>query len=177
MAYRGKLKKVWDNAKGWSLVIEVDDHGERKFTLWDKKYAGQASGEHEAICDVHNWEGSRVVFDVTKGKPKQDGTDACWPSVVDSIQLEGEQPEKSVREMAKEIEEAIEEAGRVATLQAEVAAIEAEIEREATPADLSTETGQVSAESPSDDLPALTMKMINAIGEWAVAVERRTRGV
>ena len=175
MAYRGKLKKVWDNAKGWSLVIEVDDHGERKFTLWDKKYAGQASGEHEAICDVHNWEGSRVVFDVTKGKPKQDGTDACWPSVVDSIQLEGEQPEKSVREMAKEIEEAIEEAGRVATLQAEVSAIEAEIEREATPADLSTETGQVSAESPSDALRTLTMKMINSIGEWATEIERRTK--
>jgi len=176
MAYRGKLKKVWDNAKGWSLVIEVDDHGERKFTLWDKKYAGQASGEHEAICDVHNWEGSRVVFDVTKGKPKQDGTDACWPSVVDSIQLEGEQPEKSVREMAKEIEEAIEEAGRVATLQAEVAAIEAEMSSEGQQSTQATNEAEVLADGGKADLTRLTMKLINTFGEWATAIEKRTGG-
>lgn len=106
MPYSGLLKKVYDNTKHWGLVIEVDEHGERKFNLWDKKYAGLASGEHEAICDVHGWEGVRVVFEVTKGKPKNDGTDDHWPSVIDSIRLEDDLPHKTVREMAEEIEAA-----------------------------------------------------------------------
>ena len=103
MPYSGLLKKVYDNAKHWGLVIDVDEHGERKFNLWDKKYAGLKSGEHDAICDVHNWEGVRVVFDATKGKPKQDGTDACWPSVVDAIWLEAEEV-PHVRDIVAEIE-------------------------------------------------------------------------
>ena len=137
MAYSGLLKKVWDNAKNWSLVIVVDEHGERKFNLWDKKYAGEKSDEHEPICDVHNWEGCRVVFDATKGKPKGDGTDDCWPSTIDMIRLEAEMPEKSVREMV------------------------AEIEREGSQVVPPAETDQVPAKEPSDALRTLTMAAID----------------
>ena len=142
MAYSGLLKKVWDNAKNWSLVIEVDDYGERKFNLWDKKYAGEKSDEHEPICDVHNWEGMRVVFDATKGKPKGDGTDDCWPSTIDMIRLEGEPPTKSVREMAEEI---------TAETLAEPPLIEQ-----------TQFSDQVPVKEPSDNLRALTMAAIDA---------------
>ena len=147
MPYSGLLKKVYDNAKNWGLVIEVDEHGERKFNLWDKKYAGEKSEGHEAICDVHNWEGMRVVFEATKGKPKKDGTDDCWPSTIDSIWLEGSPPDKSVREMVEEIE------------------------REAP--DSMPESAQEPAVDESDRLDRLTMNMLNAIGEWAQAMKER----
>ena len=172
MAYSGLLKKVWDNAKNWSLVIVVDEHGERKFNLWDKKYAGEKSDEHEPICDVHNWEGCRVVFDATKGKPKQDGADDCWPSTIDMIRLEGEMPTKSVREMAAEIEEA----EHIAKLQAEVAAIEAEMSSEGQQSTQATNEAEVLADGGKADLTRLTMKLINTFGEWATAIEKRTGG-
>ena len=138
MPYSGLLKKVYDNAKNWGLVIEVDEHGERKFNLWDKKYAGEKSDEHEAICDVHNWEGVRVVFEATKGKPKADDPNDCWPSTIDSIWLEGAPPEKSVREMVEEIE------------------------REAPQIDSTPESTQEHAGDESDALRLATMAAISA---------------
>ena len=174
MPFQGTLTRVIDKDKQWILLIDVDEHGDKWFTLFDKKYAGQDSKGNKALCDVHQMIGERVIYSAVRGALKdkngpEDGE--RFNPVIESIILETVDI-PSVREL----NESKEEAERVATLQAEVSAIEAEIEREATPADLSTETGQVSAESPSDALRTLTMKMINSIGEWATEIERRTKG-
>ena len=148
MPYSGLLKKVYDNAKHWGLVIDVDEHGERKFNLWNKRYAGIKPDDGSEIeCDVHNWEGMRVVFDATKGKPKQDGTDACWPSVVDAIWLEAEEV-PHVRDIV------------------------AEIEREGSEIEPRPESAQEHVGRNTDELTRLTMEMLNAVGKWTGEVKR-----
>ena len=138
MPHSGMLRKVYDNAKNWALIVDVDEYGERKFNLWNKRYAGIKPDDGSEIeCDVHNWEGCRVVFDATKGKPKGDGTDDCWPSTIDMIRLEAEMPTQSVREMV------------------------AEIEREGSQVVPPAETDQVPAKEPIDHLRTLTMAAID----------------
>ena len=91
MATHGILKKVWDNEKNWGLVIDVDDHGEHKLTLWDKKYAGIKSNDNPAICDCHAFVGQRIVYTATKGALKdKDGSEdgERWGATVTEIELE-----------------------------------------------------------------------------------------
>jgi len=88
MPTHGLLKKVWDNKGHWGLVINVDDHGEHKLNLWDKKYAGIDSENNPAICDVHTMEGQRVVYTAKKGKLKDDSTTERWPATIEEIGLE-----------------------------------------------------------------------------------------
>ena len=158
MAFTGTLKLVTDKEKGWGILIDTDEKGKTWFTMWDKKFAGQESSQHEIICDVHDFIGQRVCFEATRGNLK----DKAGPeegerfnSTITAIGLEVGGPEKSVREMAEEIT----------------------AEKLAKPplVDPPDETDQVPAKEPSANLPALTMKMLNAIGEWAVEIERRTR--
>ena len=103
MPTHGLLKKVWDNKGHWALVIDVDEHGEHKINLWDKKFAGESSEEHPAICDVHDWEGKRVIYTAKAGKPKGDDPADCWPASIVEISLE-ETDVPSVRELVEEIE-------------------------------------------------------------------------
>jgi len=84
----GTLTKVYDNKGHWGLVIDVDDHGEHKLNLWDKKFAGVDSKDNPAICDVHEWEGQRVVYTAKKGSLKDDSTTKRWPATVEEIALE-----------------------------------------------------------------------------------------
>ena len=91
MATRGILRKVWDNEKNWGLVIDVDDHGEHKLTLWDKKYAGVDSENSKSICDCHAFVGKRIVYTATKGalKDKEGPEDGeRWGATVTEIELE-----------------------------------------------------------------------------------------
>jgi len=91
MATHGLLKKVWDNEKNWGLVIDVDEHGEHKLTLWDKKYAGVDSKDNPSICDCHSFVGKRIVYTATKGNLKsKDGPEdgERWPATVTEIELE-----------------------------------------------------------------------------------------
>jgi len=91
MATHGLLKKVWDNEKNWGLVIDVDEHGEHKLTLWDKKYAGIKSNDNPAICDCHAFVGQRIVYTATKGALKdKDGPEdgERWGATVTEIELE-----------------------------------------------------------------------------------------
>jgi len=88
MATHGLLKKVWDNEKNWGLVIDVDDHGEHKLTLWDKKYAGVDSENSKSICDCHSFVGKRIVYTATKGALKdKDGSEdgERWGATVTEI--------------------------------------------------------------------------------------------
>ena len=88
MATHGLLKKVWDNEKNWGLVIDVDEHGEHKLTLWDKKYAGVDSKDNPSICDCHAFVGKRIVYTATKGALKdKDGSEdgERWGATVTEI--------------------------------------------------------------------------------------------
>jgi len=105
--YRGAITKVYDNetSKGktyWSVVIDTDDKGEVKFNLWDAAYAG---GTEDSLCDVHEMIGERVVFTAKAGKIKDEATGEHWPSTIESICAEEPMPDKSVRELAQELEE------------------------------------------------------------------------
>jgi len=141
MPTHGLLKKVYDNAGHWGLIIDVDDHGEHRMNLWDKTFAGEKSEDHEAVCDVHNWEGMRVVYTAKKGKPKGSDLNDCWPATIEMIALEEMQPTKTVREMAEEI--TAEELAKPPLV---------------VPPD---ETDQVPVKEPSDALRTLTMAAIN----------------
>ena len=88
MPTHGTLTKVYDNKGHWGLVIDVDDHGEHKLNLWDKKFAGVDSKDNPAVCDVHDWEGKRVVYTAKKGTLKDDSTTKRWPATVEEIALE-----------------------------------------------------------------------------------------
>jgi len=88
MATHGTLRKVWDNEKNWGLVIDVDEHGEHKLTLWDKKYAGVDSKDNPSICDCHAFVGQRIVYTATKGALKdKDGPEdgERWGATVTEI--------------------------------------------------------------------------------------------
>ena len=152
MPTHGLLKKVYDNAGHWGLIIDVDGHGEHRLNLWDKTFAGEKSDGHDAICDVHNWEGSRVIYTAKKGKPKGSDLDDCWPSTIEMIALEEMAPTKSVREMA------------------------AEMSSEGQQPNQTSNEAEVPADVGKDDLARLTMSLINALGEWAQAIEKRTKG-
>ena len=92
MATHGVLKKVYDNKGHFGLVIDVDEHGEHKLNLWKWEYAGKPSDGHpEPICDVHDWEGQRIVYTATKGGLKvKDGPEdgERWPATIEEIELE-----------------------------------------------------------------------------------------
>ena len=141
----GTLKHVYNNTTkdgklSWGLVIDVDDHGEHKLTLWDKKYAGIDSENNPAVCDVHEFEGKRVVYTAKRGSLKVKGgpeDGERWQATVEEIALEEPMPEKSVREMV------------------------AEIEREGSQVVPPAETDQVPAKEPSDALRTLTMAAID----------------
>jgi hypothetical protein len=152
MPTRGKLLKVWDNDKNWALVIDVDEHGEHKLNLWNKRFAGIDSKENPVVCDVHDFVGKRIVYTAKAGKPKEDGTDDRWPSTIEEIALEGEQPEKSIREMAEDI----------AKREEQDAALAAKITREASQAEPIHETYQDPVQGKCDDLRRLTMESLNA---------------
>ena len=111
--YFGTLTKVYDNETKkdgkpyWTLVINTDAKGEVKFNLWDTAYAGLFGAKGEpAICDVHDLIDKRVVFTMRPGKVKNEETGERWPGTVEMICEETGKPEKTVREMAEEIEEA-----------------------------------------------------------------------
>lgn len=107
--YRGTLQDVTytptkSEKPRWYLDIDTDEKGSVVFQMWDKTYAGLASKEHEALCDVNEWVGKRVVFQAKKGSPKSNDPQDLWPPTIHLISLEEEQPTQSVREMAAEIE-------------------------------------------------------------------------
>ena len=88
MATHGLLKKVWDNKGHFGLVIDVDEHGEHKLTLWDKKYAGVDSKDNPSICDCHAFVGKRIVYTATKGALKdKDGPEdgERWGATVTEV--------------------------------------------------------------------------------------------
>jgi len=91
MSSNGKLLRVADQDNKWGVLIDTDEKGETWFTIWDKKFAGQDSAEHKAVCDVHDWKGKRVVFDAERGKLKdKDGPEdgERWNSNITEIELE-----------------------------------------------------------------------------------------
>jgi len=98
MAFNGKLLRVADQDNKWGILIDTDEKGETWFTIWDKKFAGQDSAEHKAICDVHDWKGERVTFEASRGKLKdlegpEDGE--RWNSNITEIELETSAEEQS----------------------------------------------------------------------------------
>ena len=176
MPHTGTLVRVVDKSKGWSLLIDTDEKGDTWFTIWDRKLAGEASEEHEAECDVHKMVGERVTFEAKIGKLKdKDGPDdgERWNSEITAIALEDSGPDKSVREMAEEFEEA----ERIARLQAEVAAIEAEIELEEAETVQAHECAQIHDDGKYDRLRAATMDMLGSVGKWTAEVERLLKEV
>jgi len=140
----GLLKKIYDNDTNWTLLIQPDDTTSAQFyTVWDKKFVGQDSKEHPAVCDVHAWIGKRVTFETTPGKLKDpDGAEdgERWNATITAIELEG-----------------------------------AEKSSDTPPVGLDAKPVETSVEPPGDHLALLTMKMLNAIGEWATAVEKMTK--
>ena len=109
MSFNGTLKRVADQGGKWGVLIDTDEKGETWFTLWDKKFAGQDSAEHKAVCDVHDWKGKRVTFEAERGKLKdKDGPDdgERWNSNITEITLE------SASELAADLVEEVAEAKR-----------------------------------------------------------------
>ena len=165
MPYQGTLRKVYDNETksgklNWSVIIDTDEKGDVKFSLWNKRFAGIKPDDGAEIeCDLHDFVGKRVVFDATPGKVKDEETGDRWPSTIDMIRLEEPMPEKSVREMMEEIDS--EEP--------------AEIDPKPSQTDLIPEAAEEPAKAASAPLSRLTMNMLNVIGEWAQEIERRTK--
>ena len=152
MPYRGTLRKIFDNEtksgkQNWSVIIDTDEKGDVKFTLWKWEYAGKPSEANpEPIADVHTMEGKRVVFDATSGKVKDEETGDRWPSTIDMIRLEEPMPEKSIREMMEEIDS--EEPP--------------EVDSKPSQTDLIPEAVEEPTKAAKDDLRTLTMTAINA---------------
>jgi len=92
MATHGLLKHVYNNKGHLGLVIDIDEHGEHKLNLWKWEYAGKPSEAHpEPICDVHDWEGQRIVYTATKGRLKsKDGPEdgERWTATIEEVELE-----------------------------------------------------------------------------------------
>jgi len=61
MAFNGKLIRVADQNGKWGVLIDTEEKGETWLTIWDRKFAGQDSAEHKAVCDCHDFVGERVV--------------------------------------------------------------------------------------------------------------------
>jgi len=85
-------------------VIDTDEKGEVKFNLYDTVYAGLPGADGAALCDVHDMIDERVVFTVELGKLKDEESGERWPSNITMVALEQPMPDKSVREMAQELE-------------------------------------------------------------------------
>ena len=156
MPYTGKLLRVNDNVKNWGVLIDTDEKGETWFTIFDKKLAGQASAEHEAVCDVHLFKGERVTFEAERGGLKdKDGPEdgERWNSVITAIALEDSSPAKSVREMAAE---------ETAKREAAIAAKELEIAREVAQTPLDSGVVQEPVQDKYGELRRLEMDAINA---------------
>ena len=152
MPFNGTLRRVTDKPKGWSLLIDTDDKGIVWFSAWDKKLAGQESSQNEIVCDFHDFVGQRVRFEATRGSLKdKDGPEdgERFNATITSIALEAGGPEKTVREMA------------------------AEMSSDGQQPTQAPDEAEVPVDVGKDDLRGLTMKMLNAIGEWAQAIEKR----
>ena len=75
MSFNGKLIRVADQNGKWGVLIDTEEKGETWLTIWDKKFAGQDSEEHKAVCDCHDFVGERVTFEATRGNLKDKGGD------------------------------------------------------------------------------------------------------
>jgi len=96
-AFHGMIGKVFENetksGKPYlSAVIEVDDHGEGKFNVWDT----------DLFDPVRELEGARVIFERRLGKEKDDGT--RFPATITLIQAEEHEPTPHVKDLVEEIE-------------------------------------------------------------------------
>jgi len=158
MPFNGTLKRVADQGGKWGILIDTDEKGETWFTIWDRKLAGEDSAEHESVCDVHDWTGKRVRFDVTRGKLKdKDGPEdgERWNSNITEIALEDSGPEKSVRELAEDLE-------RDAKRERRDRESIAQTKRELSVADPTPETPHEHVVKDTDALTTLTMEAIQA---------------
>ena len=91
MAFNGKLIRVADQNGKWGVLIDTEEKGETWLTIWDRKFAGQDSAEHKAVCDCHDFVGERVVFEATRGNLKDKGGDEegeRWNATITAIALE-----------------------------------------------------------------------------------------
>ena len=91
MAFNGKLIRVADQNGKWGVLIDTEEKGETWLTIWDRKFAGQDSAEHKAVCDVHDLVGERVVFEAKRGNLKDKGGDEegeRWNATITAIALE-----------------------------------------------------------------------------------------
>ena len=91
MPFNGKLIRVADQNGKWGVLIDTEEKGETWLTIWDKKFAGQDSAEHKAVCDVHDFVGERVTFEATRGNLKDKGGDEegeRWNATITAIALE-----------------------------------------------------------------------------------------
>ena len=156
MPYAGTLKKVFDNEKGWGIIIDVDEYGDKTFKMWDKTLAGEASKEHEAVCDVHDMIGERVMYSAKKGnlKDKNDPDGERWPPVIESIWLEADE--------IPDIQSLIDDAPDIDSKPSEI--------------DSTPEPVKEPVDDKYDRQRALTMDMLNAIGKWAAGIEQLTKG-